>query len=56
MAVQFQHILAGKGMRRGKIEGDAFIENAAIAGVEPAQGRMTGFGEIAINCFDHSNA
>jgi hypothetical protein len=36
VTVQFQHVFAGKGMRRREIENDAFVENAAITGVEPA--------------------
>jgi len=34
-------------MRGGEIEDDALIENAAIAGAEPAKSGMAGLGKIA---------
>src|SRR5690606_10580164 len=43
MALQFQHVFAGKGMRIGEKQSDAFIQNRAVDRAERAVMGIAGF-------------
>lgn len=47
MTLQFKNVFAGKGMRRGKMQQQAAVDDATVFSVKIGQRRLTGWRLLA---------